>query len=426
MKKVLVILYYFPPMGGSGVQRALKFVKYLPEFGWKPVILCPEAGVYPQMDYSFEQFDWFKDLQIHRVPNATPQGQKNWKTRLFNLFGENGRKVLRWLASWSYFPDNKIGWIKTAENQATAILTEQAFDAILSSGPPFSNHILAAKLSAKFKIPLFLDYRDAWAENHMFHFPTPYHRKKHRHTQDAVNSRANTVIAINEAIAQTLKIEQLAIEVISQGYDQEDLNLAQRLDSDPRLKDRSYRYLLHNGIFYNERRTREIFIALSLLIERNPDYRLKLVLQGGLAEGDIRKAKALGIEEHIIDLGYQPHVQSLANAMACDALMLLIGHRKKPEQIVTGKIFEYFAMAKPIVGCVPDGAASKLLKEYGNCFLAKPYEVEEIYEAFKSCYESVAFGESVPVDKEWVEAFERRNLTATLAHIMHSANIKSS
>lgn len=421
---MLVLLYYFPPMGGSGVQRPLKFLKYLPEFGWQPIVVCPDFPDFLQIDADLAAQDWFSSMKIYRVQEQSAYA-KAAKTGLLNL-PETAKKFLRWITAWWMMPDNKKKWQETALLGARKALKEHPdISLIFSSGPPFSNLLAASRLAKEYQLPYIADYRDAWVDGHLSLFPTPWHRKKHLDLQQKALAHAQGVVAINEAILKTarLKNHQKGV-VITQGFDQDDFDRAKNLAPDARLQDRHWRYFIHSGLFYNERRVDELFLAFSRFIKQHPTYRLKLVLQGGLRTTDKAKAMELGIQDLVIDLGYQPHLQAIRNALQCDALILLIGHRKKPEQIATGKLYEYMGLSKPIVAMVPEtGYAAEQLKSYGAVHFADPYDTESAYQAFKCCYEQLMYGDVPIVDKSWLHLFDRKFLTGKLAELYDQESI---
>jgi len=166
MKNALFIVYYFPPMGGSGVQRPFKFAKYLREFGWNPIILCPEPSLYHTFDDSLEKELETLDLEIHRVKNADIFQKAATHNRKKIAVSDRKAKILRRISRLFFYPDNKRGWIKPAIHRALEIISKKNIDIIFSAAPPFSNHLIGQQLKRIKNLPLVVDYRDSWTNNH--------------------------------------------------------------------------------------------------------------------------------------------------------------------------------------------------------------------------------------------------------------------
>ena len=165
MKNVLFIVYYFPPMGGSGVQRPLKFVKYLKEYGWNPIVLTPEPGMYQIFDDTLLKEVEETEVEVHRVQGNTPFHLMGSSANNTGLVTGKKATILRAISRLMFFPDNKKGWIKTGYKKGLELLKSKEIDLIFSTTPPFSNNILAHKLSEETGIPFVIDYRDLFEEN---------------------------------------------------------------------------------------------------------------------------------------------------------------------------------------------------------------------------------------------------------------------
>lgn len=423
MKKVLFILYYFPPMGGSGVQRPLKFLKYLPMYGWEPTVICPEIGSYAYVDKGFSEQGWFQSLRVLRVKNETPF-KYNWMQKLVQST-EQIKKPLRRISDLLYVPDNKRAWRHQAIQKATELLLNESFDLIFSSAPPFSNLLAAKDLSQTFNLPLIIDFRDAWTESHLERYPTLWHKTQNQKLEQQVVDSATAVTAINSFILHSVsrnsnhKAHSLKKEIIPHGFDEEDFELANYLKPDSRLLDANALYLIHNGLFYSERRPDELLKAFKSSLEYPTIKKPKLVLQGGLEEKHHHLIASLGLNEHVIDLGYQSHIQAVRNAMQCQASILLIGHKKRSEQIVTGKLSEYIGLGKPIIGLVPNGAAKEILTESDAYFIADPYRIDEIASAIVSFYKSAEQNASKVISDDFKKRFSRKTQSKQLAELFN-------
>jgi len=199
VKSVLFIVYYFPPMGASGVQRPVKFIKYLPEFGWKPIVLTPQPGAYHTFDQSLVEEVSGEHIQIERVEGKTP----------FHVAGGNPKEIkipeklasiLRSISQFFWIPDNKTGWIKPALEKARQIInsTDVDIDLIYSTAPPYSNHLIAAQLKKEFGLPVVMDLRDEWLLSPLISYPTRFHRSKMARIEKKTLATADLVTVINE------------------------------------------------------------------------------------------------------------------------------------------------------------------------------------------------------------------------------------
>lgn len=416
MKKVLFLLYYFPPMGGSGVQRPLKFLKYLPKFGWEPIVLCPDHGAYTQMDASLLDDIEALNIKVVRVANETPLNTAFG--RFFAKSAELIKKPIRLLNNWLFIPDNKKNWTIKAVEIGEKLIKDEGIQLIFSSAPPFSSHLAAIELAKRTQTKVVVDYRDAWTNSHLARFPTKWHKNQNINLENRVAKAADAICAINSPILVSVskggKSQQLN-RVISHGYDQADFIKAAELTVNPKLTDKDAVYFIHNGLFYNERKPNELLKALAMAKKNGSIPKLKLVLQGGLDRIQKLLIEKMRLQEHVIDLGYQTHLQSLCNMMACQATILLIGHKTRPEQIVTGKLYEYIGAQKPIIGLVPVGIAKNILTDYGASYFAKPYDIEQIANTLTTCYKQVAAKEVPPINTQIVAELTRQNQTQKLA-----------
>ncbi|NNE71561.1 MAG: glycosyltransferase, partial [Rhodothermales bacterium] len=221
-RRVLVLAYYFPPLGLSGVQRIARFVKYLPDHGWDPVVVTPEPGGYFAFDPELLSDLEDRGIPIHRTRSLDP-------TRAFtpgaevSLPGEQRRRRLSSLSQWLFVPDNKVGWMPFANTKAAELLGGGDFSAILSTAPPYSSHVAAGRLARRFRLPLVLDYRDDWLDNPRHEYPTWFHRRLHAGLEKRAAQRASALVTINDVIAKRLRERLKAdVTVIPQGFDPDD------------------------------------------------------------------------------------------------------------------------------------------------------------------------------------------------------------
>ncbi|MAL16099.1 MAG: hypothetical protein CL670_12040 [Balneola sp.] len=402
-------------MGGSGVQRPLKFVKYLRDFGWNPIVLCPEPGAYHTFDESLEKELDQLDVKVHRVSGNTPfhkAGQNPKKVKI----PDSVAKVLRWFSTFFFLPDNKKKWIEPGLEKALALIEENDIDAVFSSAPPYSNLMLAKQIKEKTGIPTVMDLRDDWVESHLINYPTVWHKKKMEQLEIDTLAKADKLLTVNDRIAESLKSRVLKeVEVIGHGYDPEDFN---EVESKPASSGSKLK-LLYSGSFYPDSRPDSFLKAVHEVIQSNPELenQIELQFQGGLNSEHWELINKLGLTPLVFDFGYVPHELAVKNLIAADILWLNVGQKKNPEIISLGKTSEYFATKKPVLGLVPEGVAKELLLMYGKSFIADPYDISEIKEQLLEIIDRYKNGRWPEHSEEVVNHFDRKKLTGKLAKI---------
>ena len=424
-QRVLVVAYYFPPMGGSGVQRVAKLVKYLPRYGWAPEVLTVEPGGYLAFDASLLAEIESAEVPIHRTSSWDP-------TRLFRPKQATGlprEDVRRRVSEWSqylFIPDNKIGWAPHALRRGKQLLAEQRFDAIFASAPPYTALLVAARLSRISGLPLVADFRDDWIENPRHVYPTSAHRALHQWLEGYVLRASKEVITINPFIQKQLQARaaaadvQVPVRVLPQGFDPEDFEAASvpRL---PKKKDKKMR-LLYSGLFYDAQ-TPDFFLqGLAAFIARRPEARrhVEAVFIGLVPEASQRLAEKLGLGKIVRYQGYLSHRETVAHLRAADVLWMTIGERPGAEGISTGKLFEYMGAQKPILALVPPGAAQQAIEPYGAARVVPPADVAAIADALEAFFEAWRSGALPRPDAAYVQRFNRIRLAGTLASILSS------
>ena len=411
MKNVLFIVYYFPPMGGSGVQRPLKFAKYLREFGWNPIILCPEPGIYHTFDESLQTELDSLGLNIYRVKGNTPFHFTKMKKLKLPSKVEN---ILRRISTFFWLPDNKKGWIKEGLKEASSIINKHKIDLIFSTAAPYSNLQLASQIKEITGIKVVMDLRDEWLNSHLIKYPTHFHYLKMKGIEKKTLSNVDAITVINEAYHTSFRSRypDKDIRTVYQGYDPADF------DQEHHVKDKRFR-LLYNGLFYGDRNPDQFLHAAAKVIHESPKVKHNLILQfqGGIPEKSWDLIRMLRIESNIEDLGYVSHKQSLKNLMLADALWLVIGHTHKAEYVTLGKMYEYFGVKKPILGLVPQGDSKKMLKNFNASYIAEPNDTADIERALKKMLSDIKNKLVPDVNISFINKFNRKILTQKLAQI---------
>ena len=371
MKRVLIITYYWPPTAGSGVQRWLKMSKYLPQHGWQPVIytpsnpdagmtdesllrdVCPEAEIIKRP--ILEPYAIFNALTGSK--GAKKSGQKDGSGKqagpgAVNPINAVGRKspMMRlslWLRANVFVPDPRCLWIRPSVRFLEKYLREHPVDAIVSTGPPHSMHLIARALHRSTGIPWTADFRDPWTRIFYFkHLPlTRRSRKRYAAMELSVLREADRVVAVTDSMVRDF-LEELG------GYDEADFSDITAAELPEGFN------LVHTGLFSAEGNPRKLWKVLAELCRENPDFNRDLHLTfAGKTDPEILAAvRKAGLGDHLTDRGYIPHHE--ANSLQKAADLLLLPLREEPEAagILTGKYFEYLAAGRPIAAFGPHGS----------------------------------------------------------------------
>lgn len=417
---VLVIAYYFPPLGLSGVQRTLKFVKYLPQYGWHPTVLTVEARGYFATDEDLLAEINSLPVEIHRTRSLDPLHFLR-RSDTVKMPSKNIYRAMSKISQCFFIPDNKIGWKRTALAEARKVVSEKKFDVIFATAPPYTDFLIGAALSKEFGIPLVIDYRDAWYDNPNHFYATPFHSAYHFHLERKVLRRADRIITINRRMKELLirRFETLShgeIDIIPQGFDQEDFDKSIPPPREDKMR------ITYSGTFYLNRSPKYFLHALHNFLEKHPAARKKIeaVFVGTFHNENLSLLKTLHLEDVVRIHGYLPHDECIPILQQSDILWLMIGTRPGDDMMSTGKLFEYLGARKPILGCVPDGVAKKTIMECGAGFVTAPHDVQAITETIGKLFELHQHDRLPLVKEEYVRKFERYSLTGDLAKVFRS------
>jgi len=417
VNKVLVIAYYFPPMGLSGVQRTLKFVKYLPDHGWEPVVLTVTPTAYYALDYSMLRELTESSIRTIRTNSLDP-------TRLFEsgkpvkMPHEKLRNLLSGISQAIFVPDNKIGWKHDAIKAGRKLLQGEEFNVIYSTAPPYTCHLIGAALSKEFNIPLVIDYRDAWVDNPLHFYITPFHKMLHKRLEKKVLRTSNRIITINRRIKELMLrryrfLGYNDIAIIPQGYDPDDYRVENPLKL-PFSKKMRFTYA---GTFYRNRTPKYFLRALSDVVKEHPNLGKKIesVFIGTFRKENLAMIESLGLTDVVKVFGYLDHKSTVRYLMTSDVLWMTIGYGKGEDQVSTGKLFEYIGTKKPILGLVPDGVAKATILESGAGKVLNPDDVPGIKKAILEYYELWEKKHLPEVPIEFAQEFDRVRLAGELA-----------
>ncbi len=416
MYNVLVLAYYYPPLGLSGVQRTLKFTKYMKDFNWNPTVIT--AGNVAYYAYDFEMLKEAEEagITIHRTESFDINALLGSKFKTVTMPSEAIRKLLSKISKTVFIPDNKKSWSKRAYLKAKEIIEKEKIDLIYVSIPPYSSFMTAAKLKKEFGIPLFVDYRDLWVGNHFTFNLTPYHSYKNKKLEYNCLKASDKIVVINRKIKEKILLTYPFlgyddIMIIPHGFDPADFDyVAAPQKSSSKMK------LTYSGIFYENITPEYLLRAFKEISVERPDIAANIELEfiGLLTKENKKLINSLGLRTYVKEHGYLEHHEAIKQIKDCDVLWMMIGNTFNADTISTSKLYEYFGSGKPILGCVPDGTARLALKEYGASFITYPDYINDIKEAIINIHKLYKEKKLPVPNAEFVEKHNRKNLTETL------------
>jgi len=429
MKKVLIVTYYWIPSGGAGVQRWVKFTKYLREFGWEPIIYTPENPEYPSVDHSFE-----KDIPLGITVLKTPIWEPYNVYR--NLTGKkNGAINAGFISedkkqSWKdkvsirirgnfLIPDPRRFWIKPSVRFLTDYIRNNKVDAVITTGPPHSMHMIG--LGLKKNIPTLkwmADFRDPWTNIDFYkdlNLTGIADRIHHRMEKEVVQMADQVVVVSNGMKMEYEMLNPHKIDVVTNGYDEADKQI-----STIQLDDKFT--ISHIGTLNAARNPKTVWKVLSELCQEIPDFKLDLQIQlvGKVDFSVLESIREVELEQLLLKIDYLSHSEAIVKQQSSQVLLLLINNSGNAKGILTGKFYEYLAAKRPILGVGPtDGDAAEVLHETGGGvmvdFMDEPAirkVILEYYLHFKT--------HTLTVQSGSVERYSRRSLTEQLAALLNS------
>lgn len=412
-KNVLVIAYYFPPMGLSGVQRTLKFVKYLSNFGWNPIVLThTPRSFYAYDDKLLEELDGL-DIKIYRTEPGSTGSESKKAPKLTKFPNYTVQKIGRAFLQTIYQPDSKIRWKKPAIELARKIIEENHIDTIFATAPPFTDFLIAQEISKEFNIPFVVDYRDVWIDNPFHFYATPFHKLYSIQLETEILTYAKKAIVTNRYAKELLLkrygfINHDDVVIIPHGYDNEDFEPYKSI-----RPDRNKFTITHSGLFQDNRTPKYFFKALSQFIAENPSTasKIKANFLGLMRPGHERMIKKYKLTEIVECSGYLSHTEAIAELKKSDILWLMLDDTVRSP----GKLYEYFGAEKPILACLPDGAMKKLALDTKASIVTEPKDVKAIKSAIARFYELWQNNILPTPDLDYVHSFDRKLLTKQLS-----------
>ncbi len=424
MKKVLIITYYWPPAGGPGVQRWLKFVKYLRDFDIEPVVYIPENPDYPIIDESlleeipkgitilkkriFEPYFLAKIFSKKETSTISSGIIKEAKSQNFL------QKLFLYIRGNFFIPDARKFWIKPSVNFLSEYLSENKIDTIISTGPPHSLHLIGLGLKKKLEIKWIADFRDPWTE-------IGYHKKlklsasaeaKHIALETQVLTAADHIITTSFATQKEFQSKTLKpVKVITNGYDL-DAEISSELDQKFSLA--------HIGSLLSGRNPKNLWKVLQELTSENKDFKEDLVLNlvGTLSNDVLDSIKEYDLETYLELPGYVSHKKANKIQQTSQVLLLVEIDSIETKGIIPGKLFEYMAAKRPILALGPkDWDVKNILAETNSGTYFGYQEETSLKEHILSMY-NLYKTQQLKVTSVNTEKYSRMNLTGELAKIL--------
>ena len=438
MKKVLIITYYWPPSGGGGVQRWLKFVKYLKHFNWDPIVFTPSNPEIPAEDLSLLD-EVPKDLLVLQnkiwepytfYKQFTGRGKEEKIQTAFLKERKSKFHFLEDIAVWirgnMFIPDARKYWIRPSVKLLSDFLSRHQVDAVITTGPPHSTHLIGMHLKEKLGIRWLADFRDPWTNIDYYQALKlgPRADRIHHQMEKMVLERSDAVTVISPGMKREFQeIVDREYHVIPNGFDKEDTLPDQKIEID-----RNHFTLAHIGSLTKTRNAENLWKALQELVSENDEFAQNLEIKnvGKIDMDAVESLKKFGMESYLKRVDYMPHQEVIIEQQKASVLVLLINNTPNAKLILTGKIFEYLASGRPII-CIgpPDGDAAEIIRQT-NCGSVFDFtETEGIKEEMLKLFRDFKSGKETSKCKDVLQ-FERKNLTSRMAEVLDEMSLKPS
>jgi glycosyltransferase involved in cell wall biosynthesis len=394
-RTLLLVAYFFPPLGGGGVQRWVKLTKYLRPLGWRSEVVTVKAQSYWVVDETLAA-DVPEDTVVHRTASWTGLDllrglRRRSRTAVLPaaaVRSTGGLQALRWLASCVLMPDAYLGWVPFALAAARARIETGGIDVLLTTSSPDSAHLVGLVLRERTPVPWVADFRDPWVRRLTFQAPTPLHAQLQAWLEGRVLARADCVLVTNEAtradfLARYPELPKAKLVVLPNGFDPSDLEPGARSEvrSDVRSAPSGRRFVLaHTGLLSGKRSLAPLLQGLRVLFERRPELRSRLLVRQIGPRESVNDAlvRQYGLSD-VVEFGPPRRHPDVLQAMAtADGLLLIEADEPQGSLITPGKIFEYLAVGRPILALVPRGPAADLITEFDAGVVVPPGDAAAI------------------------------------------------
>ncbi len=437
MKRVLIISYYWPPSGGSGVQRWVKFAKYLPEEGWQPVIYTPENPELTAVDKTLsseippvaeiikrhitEPYGIYRKLMgkgsSTDLKTLTSAGSSSDEVNPINGGMKSWKQNLSLFIRGNFFiPDPRILWLHPSVRFLKEYLKGHPVDAIVTTGPPQSMHLIGLKLSKATGLPWIADFRDPWTK--MFYFKhlglTRRSEEKHHQLEKEVLDGATRIIAVSPMVQKDFQVmTSTPVELITNGFDEEDFNREFELDE--------YFNITHTGLFASDGNPETLWKVLADKCSSDEEFKrsLRIRLVGKTDKEIIDSIVSAGLGQNLRDFGYQSHEVAVREQLNASVLILPLRKEPEYEAVLPGKLFEYLASRRPILGIgQTEGAMAKVVRETGSGVVYNWDEEKKIKAWIDLCWDEFK-NDELKDNMSDISKYSRRKLTKRLASLLN-------
>ena len=442
MKRVLIIAYYWPPAGGSGVQRWVKFSKYLPSQGWQPVVYTPLNPEITSVDETLladipaeaeviktrivEPYSAYRMIMGSKQSTDMKTLMNDGKTAAtggeVNPINNDGRLSLKkrlslFIRGNFFIPDPRVWWVRSSVKYLKKYLKEHPVDVIVTTGPPHSMHLIGRRLAKETGLPWIPDFRDPWTK--IFYYKhlhlTAWADRKHHRLEQAVLDDATAVLTVTPAVQADYQARtKTPVEMITNGFDTDDFA------AEPQ-KHEGFN-VVHTGLFAAAGNPTAFWDLLAGRCARDEEFRSALRIRlSGKTDAEIFEAiRERGLDANLVDNGYVNHETAVREQRSADLLLLPLRQEPEYAMILPGKLFEYLAAKKLVLGIgQPDGACAKVLDETGAGEMYGWEDSEGMESVLDKAWKAYRNGTD-PVVPERLDKYSRKALTERLAILLDS------
>lgn len=424
INKLLIITYYWPPAGGPGVQRWLKFVKYLPDFEVQPIVYIPENPTYPIVDAQlesevsdraiilknpiFEPYQLASFLSKNKTKKISSGIIPNQKKQSFL------EKLMLWVRGNLFIPDARVFWVKPSVAYLEKYIREHDIDTIVTSGPPHSLHLIGLELKQKLNLKWLADFRDPWTTigYHKSLRLSNYAAKKHKKIEHQVLNSADTIIVTSKTTKSEFQaLTTKPIEVITNGFDVEKVE-KQALDSKFSLA--------HIGSFLSERNPLILWESLKELSKEIAGFEshLEIKLMGAVSQEVLDSISRFGLNPFLNNLGYVSHAEAVAHQRKSQVLLLIEINSEDTKSIIPGKLFEYMVSERPILAIGPkDSDFAEIITNTNTGVFFEYDEKAKLKQTISDFYKQFLTGQ-LQSNGVGLQHFSRKNLTKQLVDLL--------
>lgn len=429
MRKALIITYYWPPSGGAGVQRWLKFVKYLRAYGWEPVVYTPENPEPPAFDDTlarevpadtvivrqpiWEPYDLYRKLIGARKDERINAGflsenRKPGKAQQFSI----------WLRGNFFIPDARKFWIKPSVKFLVSYLKENPVDAIISTGPPHSMHMIALGVKKKTDIPWLADFRDPWTNIDFYEqlMLSRFADRRHHSMEQQVIMHADRLVTVSRNWEEDFKrLGAKRTEVVTNGFDPADFPKTE-------AKKPEWFTLTHTGSLNRDRNPETLWKVLGKLsaddILFSEKLRIRFIGKTDISVFD--SLKKYGLLEKTEKSDYLPHVEAIRLSGKSAVLLLLINNTPNALGIIPGKVFEYLASRRPVLCIGPEeGDSAQIIRKANAGCVTGFTDEQKLEECIKNMFNEYLDPENTGIVSGDIEAYSRKSLTGEIVRILN-------